>query len=315
MEELAELRHRIKNFHFKRQLGYSRLLIQMFGFLGNGKSSFINTCKYVWDGGEFINHTGASGDHGGHTLMRIAYPLTKTITLVDNRGCAKLNSFETGELYAQLANLLPLNDQYWYIGFGRSTGTSGNVPKGGQDRDFIETTTTFQPYVTSPAGGDPEAIFALNGQSSGYKGYSRLLLQLFGYLGNGKSSFINTCKYVWDEGEFINHAGAGEDYGSATKIRNSFPLTKTITLVDNRGCLTMDSYETGEIYAQLDTRLIRNDKMKVKKPTHNDVIGQGKEINSEETCHNRSDTQKEQTRHLMTEPQTRDKKKTQVNTY
>ncbi|XP_063286973.1 uncharacterized protein LOC134572091 [Pelobates fuscus] len=87
----------------------------MFGFLGNGKSSFINTCKYVWDEGEFINHTGASGDHGGHTLMRIAYPLTKTITLVDNRGCAKLNSFETGELYAQLANLLPLNDQVEWL--------------------------------------------------------------------------------------------------------------------------------------------------------------------------------------------------------
>ncbi|CAH2308196.1 Hypothetical predicted protein [Pelobates cultripes] len=106
MEELAKIRRKIKKFSFDNNNGYSRLLIQLFGLAGNGKSSFINTCKYVWDDGVFINHTEAWSDNydkdGGCTMERISYPLTKTITLVDNRGCKTMDSYETGELYAQL---------------------------------------------------------------------------------------------------------------------------------------------------------------------------------------------------------------------
>ncbi|KAM8962444.1 uncharacterized protein RCH25_037988 [Pelodytes ibericus] len=113
MEDVAALKRSIKKFNFKRgrygSQGFSRLLIQLFGYLGNGKSSFINTCKYVWDDGPFKNIARSSSDHKGHTMVRISYPLTKKITLVDNRGCGKMDGYEAGEIFAQLGNFLPLD--------------------------------------------------------------------------------------------------------------------------------------------------------------------------------------------------------------
>ncbi|MEE6498408.1 hypothetical protein FKM82_003083 [Ascaphus truei] len=93
--------------------------------------------------------------------------------------------------------------------------------------------------------------FSLDNCALGNQGYNRVLLQLFGYLGHGKSSFINSCKYVLEDGEFRIYADAGHSHGGKTTRRITYPLTDTITLVDNRGCATMNSYETGEIFAQL----------------------------------------------------------------
>ncbi|MEE6516548.1 hypothetical protein FKM82_026107 [Ascaphus truei] len=91
--------------------GYTRVLMQLFGFLGHGKSSLINSCKYVlWDKAYTPCAQAAPAD-GGLTMERRAYPLTDTITMVDNRGCSTMNSFEMGEVYAQLGNFLPLNEQ------------------------------------------------------------------------------------------------------------------------------------------------------------------------------------------------------------
>ncbi|XP_071978173.1 uncharacterized protein [Engystomops pustulosus] len=89
--------------------GFNRVLIQTMGFLGHGKSSLINSCKYALYDKEFIAHAQAGSADGGLTTARNAYPLTPTITMVDNRGCATLNPFETGEFYTQLANFAALN--------------------------------------------------------------------------------------------------------------------------------------------------------------------------------------------------------------
>ncbi|KAM4026204.1 uncharacterized protein ACNLHF_026509 isoform 2-T2 [Anomaloglossus baeobatrachus] len=89
--------------------GYSRVLLQLFGFTGHGKSSFINSCKYVLDDGPYTAHAKVAGSaEKPETMIRKAYELTENITLVDNRGCAKLSKDETGEIYAQLGNFLPL---------------------------------------------------------------------------------------------------------------------------------------------------------------------------------------------------------------
>ncbi|XP_073502185.1 uncharacterized protein [Phyllobates terribilis] len=96
--------------------------------------------------------------------------------------------------------------------------------------------------------------FSLNDGPRGNQGYSRVLLQLFGYTGHGKSCFINSCIYVLNEGEdFIEHAKAGETFhgGAMTTVRKSYNLTKNITIVDNRGYKKMNSFERAEIYAQL----------------------------------------------------------------
>ncbi|XP_072272850.1 uncharacterized protein [Pyxicephalus adspersus] len=112
----------IRSFRFDRSQtasqGYKRILIQLFGFLGHGKSSFINTCKYILDGGDYVNHAQADSSDAGRTTARISYPLTDYIMLVDNRGCGTMNNYETGEIFAQLANLLPLDQEVeWSRGF------------------------------------------------------------------------------------------------------------------------------------------------------------------------------------------------------
>ncbi|OCT95732.1 hypothetical protein XELAEV_18013420mg [Xenopus laevis] len=123
MNTIPELTHYIKNFNLKDgssgNHGYDRVLLQLFGFLGHGKSSFINTCKYVLEDGDYQNYSNSKGSQGGDTKSRITFPLTDTMTLVDNRGCAVMNDYETAEILAQLANLLPLDKGVdWSRGFG-----------------------------------------------------------------------------------------------------------------------------------------------------------------------------------------------------
>ncbi|XP_075037169.1 uncharacterized protein LOC142098320 [Mixophyes fleayi] len=120
--DIDDYKRIINNFSFDRckrgNQGFNRVLIQLFGLLGHGKSSFINTCKYVWEDGEYRNWAKAYGSDGGLTTERITYKLTGNITLVDNRGYKTLDSYETGEIFAQLGNLLPLGkDVDWSKGF------------------------------------------------------------------------------------------------------------------------------------------------------------------------------------------------------
>ncbi|KAM3916521.1 uncharacterized protein RB166_015763 isoform 1-T1 [Leptodactylus fuscus] len=96
--------------------------------------------------------------------------------------------------------------------------------------------------------------FSLAGGPRGDQGYSRVLLQLFGYTGHGKSSLINSCKYVLDDGErFLPYAVAGEktDGGAMTMLRKAYNLTENISIVDNRGYTTMNSFQRAEVYSQL----------------------------------------------------------------
>ncbi|XP_077350350.1 uncharacterized protein LOC144000414 isoform X1 [Lithobates pipiens] len=94
--------------------------------------------------------------------------------------------------------------------------------------------------------------FSLEDVDLGSQGYTRVLLQLFGYTGHGKSSFINSCMYVLEEGEnFKEHAEAGETDHGLTMVRNAYPITDMITMVDNRGCSKMNDFERAEVYAQL----------------------------------------------------------------
>ncbi|XP_053326558.1 uncharacterized protein LOC128501187 [Spea bombifrons] len=89
--------------------GYNRVLLQLFGYLGHGKSSFINSCKFVLDG-EYKIIAEAGIKDGGLTMERKSYRVTDSITLVDNRGFGFMNDFEKIEIYAQLANFVPLDE-------------------------------------------------------------------------------------------------------------------------------------------------------------------------------------------------------------
>ncbi|XP_077129808.1 uncharacterized protein LOC143785035 [Ranitomeya variabilis] len=118
--DIEELTQCIKNFSFGRcesgGQGYERILLQLFGFLGHGKSSFINSCKYVLDDEDYVSYAGANMSNTRRSSARISYKLTDSITLVDNRGCEKI-SHKTGEIFAQLGNVLPLDvDMEWSEG-------------------------------------------------------------------------------------------------------------------------------------------------------------------------------------------------------
>ncbi|XP_077303127.1 uncharacterized protein LOC143923374 [Lithobates pipiens] len=140
------MRNYIQNFSLDNcklgNQGYNRVLLQLFGFAGHGKSSFINSCKYVIDDGRYITYAdtaSAGSSAGGKTLKRSSYELTKTITLVDNRGCGKMNKDETGEIYTQLGNFLPLDTEVvWQNdGFSASVEKLLNAEREDRSADFI----------------------------------------------------------------------------------------------------------------------------------------------------------------------------------
>ncbi|KAM5151632.1 uncharacterized protein ACMZJ9_009863 [Mantella aurantiaca] len=152
---MEKLRHSINNFSFDRcrkgNQGFNRILIQLFGLLGHGKSSFINTCLYVWQDGEYQNWAKANEQDGGSTTERIPYKLTSNIMVVDNRGLRVLNGYESGEIFAQLGNLLPLGKP---VNWSRAFGLMDRIiqsEKSVNDSDFIVPvfvhSVTYIPYI------------------------------------------------------------------------------------------------------------------------------------------------------------------------
>ncbi|XP_056391051.1 uncharacterized protein LOC130284598 [Hyla sarda] len=119
--------------------GYSRVLLQLFGYTGHGKSSFINSCKYVMDDGPYkVYAKVARSDDKPETMIRNTYELTDTVTMVDNRGCVKMNKDETGEIYAQLGNFLPLDCEVkWHSGFKDMNQILLSADLMDQSADFI----------------------------------------------------------------------------------------------------------------------------------------------------------------------------------
>ncbi|XP_053326555.1 uncharacterized protein LOC128501185 [Spea bombifrons] len=123
--DLEQQKSLIQNFSLDNcklgNQGYRRVLLQLFGLPGNGKSSFINSCKFVLEG-KYEQHAEARATDGGCTTSRIPHKLTEVILMVDNRGCPKLDSYERGEIFAQLGNLLPLNEEVkWVKDFKENT--------------------------------------------------------------------------------------------------------------------------------------------------------------------------------------------------
>ncbi|XP_077129810.1 uncharacterized protein LOC143785037 [Ranitomeya variabilis] len=150
-----EMRRFIKNFSFdkckKGNQGFKRILIQLFGLLGHGKSSFINTCICVWRDCEYENWAKARGADGGTTTDRIPYELTENLTLVDNRGCSTLQDKESGVIFAQLGNLLPIGTRVeWGEGFGL-TEKMVKAEKLVKSSDFV-----FPVFVHSVRKGIPK---------------------------------------------------------------------------------------------------------------------------------------------------------------
>ncbi|KAM4631819.1 uncharacterized protein O3C94_018407 [Discoglossus pictus] len=142
MDAIREKTDKIASFNLfdcaQGNHGYTRVLLQLFGYLGQGKSSFINTCKYVLEDKAFKAYADVKLSDGGNTTARISYPLTDSMTLVDNRGCATMNSYESGEIFAQLGNLLPLDEEVqWNKGYQKLMERIVRAEKSVKTSDFI----------------------------------------------------------------------------------------------------------------------------------------------------------------------------------
>ncbi|KAM4632190.1 uncharacterized protein O3C94_018721 [Discoglossus pictus] len=132
--------------------GYNRVLLQLFGLMGHGKSSLVNSCKFVLEHKEYETYAGAVGSHVTVTLNRAAYPLTSTITIVDNRGCSSMDCFEMAKVYAQLGNFLPLNEEVvWPSRFEDMVRTLEN-----SDMDPNYTDLIVPVFVYSVVSGPPK---------------------------------------------------------------------------------------------------------------------------------------------------------------
>ncbi|XP_073416754.1 uncharacterized protein [Dendrobates tinctorius] len=161
--DVDQLQESIRNFSLddgpRGNQGYSRVLLQIFGYPGHGKSSFINSCKYVLDDGEdFIAHAEAAGSDEPKTMERLAYDLTKNITMVDNRGGSTMSSFQRAEIYAQLGNFLPIGEKVeWMKDYKDMMTRLEDAERKPNYSDFIVPILIYS-AKTQPNDDDREAV-------------------------------------------------------------------------------------------------------------------------------------------------------------
>lgn len=113
--ELIDKKQEILNFTLPSSQSedkqYTRVLLQLFGYAGHGKSAFVNSCFYTLGTEEYQMHANTGSSDNIITTDRKAYKLTDTITIVDNRGFGKMGKNEEAIAYAQLGHFLPLDEK------------------------------------------------------------------------------------------------------------------------------------------------------------------------------------------------------------
>ncbi|XP_073502099.1 uncharacterized protein [Phyllobates terribilis] len=93
--------------------GVQRVVLQMFGMLGHGKSSLINSCLCVMNGGGYNNTAPSGSNFGGMTMERREFELTRKLVMIDNRGFNKLKPTEVLEARAQFRRLREMGKVTW----------------------------------------------------------------------------------------------------------------------------------------------------------------------------------------------------------
>ncbi|KAE8577602.1 hypothetical protein XENTR_v10022971 [Xenopus tropicalis] len=99
---------------------FTQVFIMLFGMLGHGKSSLINSCICVLNNCDFRNYCGAHNTDSASTTARFIYNLTQTLSIVDNRGFNKMNDEEMLEATAQLRSLRGMGEGEGEVTWGNS---------------------------------------------------------------------------------------------------------------------------------------------------------------------------------------------------
>ncbi|XP_077305744.1 uncharacterized protein LOC143925039 [Lithobates pipiens] len=100
--------HTLQNPNHRR-----RVLLQVFGMAGHGKSAMINSCFYVMGDQAYQNLARSASNDEEVTTARQEYPLTPNLVMLDNRGLNKLNEAEKLEINAQFRQLRSLGEVTW----------------------------------------------------------------------------------------------------------------------------------------------------------------------------------------------------------
>ncbi|KAM8962446.1 guanylate-binding protein 1-like [Pelodytes ibericus] len=112
-EDTKQLTNYILNYRLDNR-DYDRVLIQVFGFVGHGKSSFVNSCLYTLSKKSFQDMAGESTPNMVKTMDRRGYHLTDVISVADNRGFVIMDSSVKRVLSAQLSNSVELNQYVFW---------------------------------------------------------------------------------------------------------------------------------------------------------------------------------------------------------
>ncbi|OCT58273.1 uncharacterized protein LOC108704219 [Xenopus laevis] len=120
MEQPApdDLRERLRRYNIPNPIEnvrhqFNHIFIMLFGMMGHGKSSLINSCISVLNNHNFQNVTGAGNKDSTETTGREIHNLTRTLSIVDNRGFNIINDDELSEARAQLRALRDMGEVKW----------------------------------------------------------------------------------------------------------------------------------------------------------------------------------------------------------
>ncbi|KAM4631896.1 uncharacterized protein O3C94_018465 [Discoglossus pictus] len=116
--DLESMREKVKGYKPGETLqnipgGIESVNLQLYGLLGHGKTSLINSCIYVLKNQGYQNVAGAGKSDGGLTVTRKKYKLTGSMDIVDNRGFNSFQEREILEVSAQLRSLRDFEEVDW----------------------------------------------------------------------------------------------------------------------------------------------------------------------------------------------------------
>ncbi|XP_068102764.1 uncharacterized protein [Hyperolius riggenbachi] len=100
---------RLSEYHDNK--GFDQILMQIFGLPRSGKSSFINSCEFALDVSKFKKYAKPGHSKRGKSAVRRSHQLTDSIWMVNNPGLRAIHAFHDGEIFAQLGDFLPRDEE------------------------------------------------------------------------------------------------------------------------------------------------------------------------------------------------------------
>ncbi|XP_075035164.1 uncharacterized protein LOC142097327 isoform X1 [Mixophyes fleayi] len=140
-EDVCLIRHTLSQYkpgstRDLRDHNFRRVCLQLFGLVGHGKSSLINSCLCVVQDCHFSNEAGSGRTGKPFTMARKEYKLTDSVYIIDNRGLNQMTKDEKLEVAAQFRKLRTMGEVEWEFELERTVNQLEDRYKN-QCMDFI----------------------------------------------------------------------------------------------------------------------------------------------------------------------------------